>query len=112
MNRIHIGLHVALRVLGGECGLAEHVVGIAKASGLQLASALQSLEMVSPITNCSPIRRMAMSTPLRTSGSPPLAVMRLSAASRPDSLCVSTSFPVTTSPQAAALTKSEGLLPR
>ena len=53
-----------------------------------------------------------MSTPLRTSGSPPLAVMRLRDASSPDSLCVSTSLPVTTSPHAAALTNRDGLLPR
>jgi hypothetical protein len=68
--------------------------------------------MVSPVTNCSPIMRMAMSTPLRISGSPPLAVRRLSELPRLLSLCVATSLPVISRPQVAALTNSEGLLPR
>ncbi|MNE10323.1 hypothetical protein D3C80_1030310 [compost metagenome] len=68
--------------------------------------------MVSPVTNCSPIRRMAMSTPLRIIGSPLLPMMRLSEEVRPDSLWVETSLPVSSRPQVAALTNSDGLLPR
>src|SRR5690606_17243274 len=68
--------------------------------------------MVCPVTNCSPIMRMAMSTPLRTNGSPPLATSRPRAADMPASLCVDTSLPVSIRPQAAALTNSEGALPR
>ena len=68
--------------------------------------------MVSPVTNCSPIRRMAMSTPLRIIGSPLLPIMRLREEVRPASLCVDTSLPVSNRPQVAALTNSDGLLPR
>ncbi|MNV62825.1 hypothetical protein D3C71_1553890 [compost metagenome] len=68
--------------------------------------------MVSPVTNCSPIRRMAMSTPLRIIGSPLLPMMRLRDEVKPASLCVDTSLPVSNRPQVAALTNSEGLLPR
>ena len=52
-----------------------------------------------------------MSTPLRISGSPLRPTTRRSAAPRPDSLCVATSLPVSSRPQAAALTNSEGLAP-
>ncbi len=68
--------------------------------------------MVSPVTNCSPIRRMAMSTPLRIIGSPLLPMMRLRDDVRPASLWVDTSLPVSSRPQVAALTNSDGLLPR
>src|SRR3546814_1206385 len=44
---------------------------------------------------------MAMSTPLRINGSPPLPIRRVSAAERPDSLLVVTRRPVTTRLQAA-----------
>ena len=53
-----------------------------------------------------------MSTPRRISGSPPRPTMRRSAAPRPTSLCVATSRPVSNRPQVAALTNSDGLLPR
>ena len=53
-----------------------------------------------------------MSTPLRTIGSPPRLTMRRSAALRPLSLCVATSRPVSSRPQVAALTNSDGLCPR
>ena len=43
VNRIHIGLQIALSILRGQRGFAQHVVGIAKPLGLQLARALQSL---------------------------------------------------------------------
>ena len=52
-----------------------------------------------------------MSTPLRISGSPLRPTTRRNAAPRPDSLCVATSLPVSSRPQAAALTNSEGLAP-
>ena len=39
--------------------------------------------MVSPVTNCSPIMRIAMSTPLRISGSPPRATTWRSVLDRP-----------------------------
>ncbi|SAI07293.1 Uncharacterised protein [Bordetella trematum] len=68
--------------------------------------------MVSPVTNCSPIMRMATSTPLRINGSPPRASNRPRAELRPRSLCVATSLPVTIRPQAAALTNIDGLWPR
>ena len=77
--------------------------------GRALASACS---IVSPVTNCSPIRRIAMSTPRRISGSPPRPTTRRSAAPRPTSLCVATSLPVSSSPQVAALTNSDGLWPR
>ena len=68
--------------------------------------------MVWPATNCSPIRRMAMLTPVRISGSPPRAIRRISAADRPCSLLVAVSRPVSSRPQVAALTNSDGLWPR
>ena len=67
--------------------------------------------MVRPVTNCLPSRRMARSTPLRINGSPPLRNRELTAASSAESLRESTSCPVTSSPQAAALTNSDGLRP-
>ncbi len=67
--------------------------------------------MVWPVTNCSPIIRMARSVPRRMTGSPPRAIRRVSAAPSPASLEVAVSLPVTTRPQVAALTKSEGLCP-
>ncbi|CSP79886.1 Uncharacterised protein [Shigella sonnei] len=67
--------------------------------------------MVSPVTNCSPIRRIAISTPLRISGSPLLPIMRFSERERLASLWVETSLPVNSSPQVAALTNSDGLRP-
>ena len=68
--------------------------------------------MSSPVTNCSPIIRIARSTPLRISGSPPMPTSLPIADERPDSLCVATSFPVMSKPHVAAFTNSEGLLPR
>ena len=68
--------------------------------------------MVSPVTNCSPIIRIAISTPLRITGSPPRAIRRVSAADRLRSLTVEVSLPVTTRPQVAALTNSDGPPPR
>ena len=56
--------------------------------------------------------RIAMSTPLRINGSPPLAIKRVIAADKPFALCEATSLPVTSKPQAAALTNKEALLPR
>ncbi len=52
-----------------------------------------------------------MSTPLRISGSPPRPMSRVSAALRLVSELVAVSLPVISSPQVAALTNSEGLLP-
>ena len=68
--------------------------------------------MVWPATNCSPIRRMARLTPVRISGSPPRAIRRVSAADRLRSLLVAVSRPVSSRPQVAALTNSDGLWPR
>ena len=68
--------------------------------------------MVSPVTNCSPIRRIARSTPLRISGSPPSTTTRSNAARSPTSPCVATSRPVTNSPQVATLTNNDELLPK
>ncbi|MNT04738.1 hypothetical protein D3C72_1393290 [compost metagenome] len=55
--------------------------------------------------------RIAMSTPLRISGSPPRPIRRVSDWPSDPSLCVATSLPVSTRPQAAALTNIDGLLP-
>ena len=63
--------------------------------------------IVSPVTNCSPIIRIAMSTPRRMTGSPARAIRRVSAAARLRSLTVEVSLPVTTRPQVAALTNSD-----
>ena len=52
-----------------------------------------------------------MSTPLRTSGSPLLPIIRLSERERLASLCVQTRRPVNNSPQVAALTNRDGLRP-
>ena len=68
--------------------------------------------MVWPQTNCSPSIRMARSTPLRITGSPPRTISRVSAEESPVSLLVAVSLPVTTNPQVAAFTKSDGLWPR
>ncbi len=68
--------------------------------------------IVWPVTNCSPIIRIAMSTPRRITGSPPRAISRVRAAESPASLLVATSLPVTTSPHVAALTNSDGDWPR
>jgi len=68
--------------------------------------------IVSPVTNCSPISRIARSTLFLISGSPPLPTMRASELERLDSLCVATSLPVSSSAQVAALTNSDGLRPR
>ena len=69
--------------------------------------------MVSPVTNCSPIMRIAMSTPVRISGSPPRADhLAQRALDSRLSLCVDTSLPVSSRPQVAALTNSDGLWPR
>ena len=68
--------------------------------------------MVSPVTNCSPIIRIAMSTPRRITGSPARAIRRVSAADRLRSLTVAVSLPVTTRPQVAALTNSDRPPPR
>ncbi len=67
--------------------------------------------MVCPVTNCSPIIRIAMSTPRRTTGSPPRAISRVSAWASPASSAVPVSLPVTTRPQVAALTNSDGEWP-
>src|SRR5271155_149342 len=56
--------------------------------------------------------RMATSTPARMIGSPLRAMRRVSAADKPCSLVVVTSRPVSTRPQVAALTNSDGLWPR
>ena len=68
--------------------------------------------IVWPVTNCSPIMRNPRSTPLRINGSPPRPMMRVMAALRPPSEVVAVSLPVISSPQVAALTNSEELLPR
>ncbi len=68
--------------------------------------------MVWPVTNCSPIMRSARSTPLRISGSPPRPMRRVMAAVSPPSELVAVSLPVISRPQVAALTNSEGELPR
>ena len=68
--------------------------------------------MVWPATNCSPIRRMAMLTPVRIKGSPPRPIRRTSAADRPCSLLVAVNRPVSIKPQVAAFTNSDGLWPR
>ena len=67
--------------------------------------------MVCPVTNCSPIMRIAMSTPRRITGSPPRAISRFNAAVSPLSSTEPTSLPVTTNPQVAALTNIEALWP-
>ena len=67
--------------------------------------------IVSPMTNCLPSSRIARSTPTRMTGSPLLPINRVKAVLRPFSLLVATSLPVTSRPQAAALTNSDGLLP-
>ena len=67
--------------------------------------------MVWPVTNCSPIMRMARSVPLRIKGSPPRPMRRVRAWPSEASLVVVVSRPVTTRPQVAALTKSDGLRP-
>ncbi len=67
--------------------------------------------MVSPVTNFLPSIRIATSTPLRISGSPPLAIRRESADESELSLWVETNLPVITKPHAAAFTNREGLLP-
>ena len=54
---------------------------------------------------------MARCTPWRISGSPPLPITRVRAAERVFSLDVLVSLPVSTRPQAAALTNSEGERP-
>ena len=64
-----------------------------------------------PVTNCSPMSFMARCTPWRISGSPPLPMTRVSADDRLFSLLVEVSLPVSTRPQAAALTKSDGERP-
>src|SRR5256885_12689447 len=64
-----------------------------------------------PVTNCSPISFMARCTPWRISGSPPLPITRVSADDRFFSLLVDVSLPVSTRPQAAAFTNSEGERP-
>ena len=64
-----------------------------------------------PVTNCSPMSFMARCTPWRISGSPPLPMTRVSAEDRPFSLLVAVSLPVSTRPQAAAFTNSEGERP-
>src|SRR5258707_7130621 len=79
------------------------------ASSFRLLASASS--MVWPQTNFSPIRRRPRSTPLRISGSPPRPIRRVSAALRLDSELVAVSLPVISSPQVAALTNSEGLLP-
>ena len=43
INGIHIRLQIALCIVGGERRLAQHVVGIAKALGLQFAGAFEGL---------------------------------------------------------------------
>ena len=68
--------------------------------------------MVWPVTNCSPIIRMAMSMPRRITGSPPRAISRVSAEDSAASLPLPVSRPVTSSPQVAALTNGDGLWPR
>ena len=68
--------------------------------------------MVWPATNCSPIRRMAMLTPVRIKGSPPRPIRRTSADDRLCSLLVAVSRPVSIKPQVAAFTNSDGLWPR
>jgi hypothetical protein len=55
---------------------------------------------------------MARSTPWRTSGSPPRRSSRASALPSPSSLWVAVSLPVSSRPQVAALTNSDGLRPR
>ncbi len=64
------------------------------------------------MTNCSPMRRMARSTPARISGSPPRATRRMRAEVRECSLAVAESLPVTTRPQVAAFTNKERECPR
>src|SRR5471032_830652 len=54
--------------------------------------------MVWPVTNWLPSMRMARSTPLRISGSPPLAMSLPIAELRPVSLLVLTSLPVISRP--------------
>ena len=41
MNRIHVRLQIALSICGGEGGLAQHVVGVAKAFGFERAGTLK-----------------------------------------------------------------------
>ena len=102
---------IARRVLGGRRRFAQHVVGEREAARLAVAALPSASSMVRPVTNCSPISRMATSTPARMIGSPPRAMSRVSAADRPCSLVVVTSLPVSTRPQVAALTNSDGLWP-
>ena len=82
-----------------------------KPSASRRRACASASSIVSPVTNCSPIRRIAMSTPRRISGSPLRATTRVSALASPRSVCVDTSLPVSSRPQVAALTNSDRLRP-
>src|SRR3546814_8435514 len=64
--------------------------------------------MLWPATNCSPIMRMAMFTPLRIKGSPPLPISRVKALDKDCSLFTLTNLPVSIRHQVAALTNKDG----
>lgn len=82
---------------------ASQHVRVAKPFSSSLRALASAPAMVSPVTNCSPIRRIAVHMPLRISGSPLLLIMRSSERDRLASLWVDTSLPVNSKP-AAALT--------
>ncbi len=70
--------------------------------------------IVRPMTNCSPISRIACRIATRTTGSPARATTRSYqlAGSLADSASICVSLPVSISPQVDALTSSDGLCPR
>ena len=78
VDRLLVRNHVGLRVGGGQGRFTEHVVRIAETFVFQLAGVRQRFGNGFPVTNCSPIRRIAISCPrpLRISGSPLLPMMR------------------------------------
>ena len=78
-----------------------------------IVAALTSASLiVRPATNCSPSMRMARSTLLRISASPPRAIRRVRTADRDCSPVADASFPVSANPQVAALTNSDSLCPK
>jgi hypothetical protein len=77
-----------------------------------LRERFRASSIVSPVTNCSPMRRIASSTPWRMIGSPKRPISRVSVALSPRSSTVELSLPVTNNPHVAALTKSDRSPPR
>ncbi len=88
-DRVGVGAGVALGVGVGARGLAEHVVGVGVALGLERpARAPSRTAMVSPSTNCWPISFIAWPTAVRTTGSPSRRTRPRSAAAGRDGVVV------------------------